>query len=209
MAEESSNHTASSYQNPVTSALSESSQCAKPINTTESINRNKFVAFRPRILYCSLFVWNTVTVGKFIAPLLQELSPKFSESVIGEVLAIQYGIVACFAGWGGSLADKVERRSSRWGQGRLLVIAGSVLLGTIAFLGHAVPDYLGFDKTIDTERAARDVDTSWDFLLFWHVLMRFIYAIGMAICAPAIDGLALAHLDTMEGGTQAEFGKER
>eukprot|EP00804_Cyclotella_cryptica_P011150 CCRYP_021219-RA/>CCRYP_021219-RA protein AED:0.31 eAED:0.36 QI:0/0/0/1/1/1/2/0/391 len=194
-----------SYQNPPTVATPTTSE---ETPAKKSCKRDKFVAFRPRILYCSLFVWNTVTCGKFIAPLLQHLSPNFSESVIGETLAIQYLIVACLAGWGGSLADTAERRFSRWGRGRLLVLAGSVLLGTIAFLGHSLPELVAgkcemLGTKYDPEHA------HWDFVLAWHVLMRFVYAVGMAICAPAIDGLALAHLDIMEGATQADFGKER
>jgi MFS family permease len=147
-----------------------------------------------------------VTCGKFIAPLLQQLSPKFTESIIGETLSIQYGIVALLAGIGGSLADRAEKWFSKWGRGRLLVIAGSVMLGTLAFLGHALPSHLYDDETV--QRSGTDT-SSWDSVLAWHVLMRFIYAVSMAICAPALDGLALAHLDTMEGATQAEFGKER
>ena len=164
-------------------------------------------AFRPRILYCSLFVWNTVTVGKFIAPLLQTLSSKFTDSTIGITFSIQYGIVALLASWGGVLADKAERRSLHWGRGRLLVLAGSVLLGTISFLGHALPEFFGYDtQTLSNDD---DNDDSWDYVLFWHMFMRFIYAVSMAICAPALDGLALAHLDAMEGASQEEFGKER
>lgn len=178
-------------------------------NKTDQVKSEKKVrAFRPRVLYCSLFVWNTVTVGKFIAPLLQTLSSKFTDSTVGLTFSIQYGIVALLASWGGALADCAERRSSlHWGRGRLLVLAGSVLLGTIAFLGHALPDYLGYNEQLI---AGDDVDgDSWDYVLLWHILMRFIYAVSMAICAPALDGLALAHLDTMEGATQEEFGKER
>lgn len=177
---------------------------SSPPNSTK-----KIAAFRPRILYCSLFVWNTVTVGKFIAPLLQTLSPKFTDSLIGVTLSIQYGIVAALAGWGGSLADRAERKSSQWGHGRLLVIALSTTLGTFAFLGHALPDCLGYTDTIIHATPNGDSTTPWDYLLLWHVLMRFIYAISMAICAPALDGLALSHLDAMEDATQAEFGKER
>lgn len=169
---------------------------------------DRFVAFRPRILYCSLFVWNTVTCGKFIAPLLQHLSPKFSDSLVGETLAMQYLIVACLAGWGGSLADTTEKRFSQWGQGRLLVLAGSVMLGTIAFMGHALPELVAGHWEILRTKSEPDY-ANWDFVLVWHILMRCIYAVGMAICAPAIDGLALAHLDIMEGATQADFGKER
>ena len=165
----------------------------------------KQVAFRPRILYCALFVWNTVTCGKFIAPLLQTLSPKFTDSLIGTTLSIQYAIVALFAGFGGSLADRAERKFSHWGHGRLLVIAGSILLGTFAFLGHAIPEYLGISDHENTTHKSNDVD----YVLLWHILMRFIYAISMAISAPALDGLALAHLERMDGASQEDFGKER
>lgn len=166
-------------------------------------NEKNIVAYRPRILYSAIFVWNTVTCGKFIAPLLQELSPKFTDSVIGVTLSFQYGIVATLAGFGGSLADSIERRSSKWGHGRLLVLASSIMLGTLAFIGHALPGYLEYHEEASSIHFGK---YSWDNVLLWHVLMRFAYAVSMSICAPALDGLTLAHLEIIKDGAQSEFG---
>lgn len=167
------------------------------------ITGKQFLAFRPRLLYCPLFVWNTITVGKFIAPFLKTLSPRFSDSIIGVTFALQYGIVACFAGYGGSIADGAERRSSSWGWGRLQVLAMAVTIGSLSFLGHILPSYC-IDEGIGNESNFR-----WDFELIWHVAMRCLYAASMAVAAPTIDGLSLAHLDRIEGASRADFGKER
>mmetsp|Transcript_44660 Transcript_44660/g.95051 ORF Transcript_44660/g.95051 Transcript_44660/m.95051 type:complete len:562 (-) Transcript_44660:580-2265(-) len=158
---------------------------------------SRSIAFRPRLLYTAIFVWNTLTVGKFTAPLLQLLSSRFSDSVIGFTFALQYGVVACLAGWGGALADAQERKSSLWGWGRLKVLTFALSLGTLAFLGHFVPEFLqGVFPNNST------------VVLIWHISMRCVYAISFGIVAPCLDGLALAHLDCI-GSSSADFGKER
>lgn len=195
---------------------------AAPINSSSGLQR--VTAYRPRLLYSALFAWNTVTTGKFIAPFLEYLAPnKFGDGVVGMTLAAQYAIVACFAGWGGRLADLHEKRclqeyqqrhnsahdsrnnnhshiksggdnSGSWGIGRLKVLSFSVLLGTCAVLGHTIPSqYTIFIR----------------YELAWHIAMRCIYALSLAIMAPCIDGLALAHLDCIDDASQADFGKER
>ncbi|KAL7539223.1 hypothetical protein ACHAXR_009962, partial [Thalassiosira sp. AJA248-18] len=144
------------------------------------------------------FVWSTLTCGKFTAPLLQQLSSRFSDSMIGTTFALQYLIVACLAGWGGALADAQERASSSWGWGRLEVLALALSLGTFAFLGHGMPEYMNgnFPK-------------NGTVTLIWHIAMRCIYAVSLGVVAPCLDGLALAHLDCVPGASTSDFGKER
>lgn len=110
--------------------------------------------------------------------------------------ALQYAIVACLAGWGGSLADAEERKSPSWGHGRLKVLGSFLTLGTAAFLGHGIPQYMNGAFPGDLE-------------LIWHVLMRAIYAVSMGVVAPTTDGIALAHLDAADGSSTSDFGKER
>lgn len=155
-------------------------------------------AFRPRLLYSTIFIWNTLTLGKFTAPLLQKLSPRFSDSMIGITFALQYAIVACLAGWGGAFADAQERKCSTWGLGRLKVLSWALALGTLAFLGHGVPEYMN-DQFPDSSTV----------VMVWHIAMRCIFAVSMGVMAPCLDGLALAHLDCMDGSSTADFGKER
>lgn len=74
---------------------------------------------------------------------------------------------------------------------------GSFLtLGTAAFLGHGIPQYMNgvFPRELE---------------LIWHVLMRAIYAVSMGVVAPTTDGIALAHLDAADGSSTSDFGKER
>lgn len=191
------------------------------------------IAFRPRWLYTAIFVWNTLTVGKFTAPLLQQLSPKFTDSMIGFTFALQYGIVACLAGWGGSMSDTQERIvssssksksksksplstscwgwSNCWGWGRVKVLLFAIALGTCAFLGHALPSYMeGYSVVVSSfsfPNNNNNNDTS-TMVLLWHISMRCIYAISFGIIAPTLDGLALAHLKCI-GANSTDFGKER
>jgi hypothetical protein len=207
---------------------------------TSKNNNNNFTAYRPRLLYSALFSWNTVTCGKFIAPFLEDLSPElFTDGVVGMTLAVQYAIVAIFAGWGGRLADVEERKclqkyiessqqqqhsssdihqnsnnfdngvGSCWGVGRLKVLSFSILLGTCAILGHAVPSLYTQYYTTTTTNNQQQVVAQFPYELAWQVSMRCIYALSLAIMAPCMDGLALAHLDCIEGASQADFGKER
>jgi len=171
---------------------------AKYGNHNEVSRRSSSIAFRPRLLYSTIFVWSTLTCGKFTAPLLQQLSPRFSESMIGMTFALQYAIVACLAGWGGSLSDTQERTSSSWGWGRLKVLSLALSLGTLAFLGHGLPEWL---NTVFPKDGT--------MVLVWHISMRCIYAVSLGIVAPCLDGLALAHLDCIEGASTIDFGKER
>ena len=170
-------------------------------------NRTKIEAFRPRLIYCPLFAWNAITGGKFIAPLLEQISPKFTDSVIGMTLSIQYAIVACLAGWGGRLADMEEKQASAFGQGRLKVMCWGVLLGTFGFLGHNLPQYVRLgdilipsDTNTEELREQKIDDSSqWKLEFLWHIAMRILWAVSFALTAPAVDGLALAHLDCVEG----------
>jgi hypothetical protein len=167
-------------------------------------------AFRPRLLFCPLFAWNAITGGKFISTFLEYLSPNFSEGMIGLTLSIQYAIVALLAGWGGRLADLEEKQSSLWGWGRLKVMCWGILIGTIAFLGHGLPQMLRLNDIFRNENADDDdIIFPWKLELGWHIAMRVLWAIAFVLTAPAMDGLALAHLDAIDGASQLDFGRER
>ena len=140
------------------------------------------------------------------------MSPNFTESMIGITLSIQYALVACLAGWGGRLADMEEKQSDDWGWGRLKVMSCGILLGTFAFLGHDVPQYIQWDDLLQNDgdqSSVSNADFQWRFELTWHISMRCLWAVSFALTAPAMDGLSLAHLDCIEGASQMDFGKER
>ncbi len=165
--------------------------------------RDTHHAFRPRILYCPLFAWSAVTAGKFIAVFLPQLSPQFTDSKVGMTLSGQYAITSFLAGWGGSLADESERKYESWGCGRLKVTSLGVLLGTLSFLGHDLPQHVNFDHLREMLNFTPDIE------FCWHIVMRCITAVSLAIVAPSLDGLTLAHLNCIEGSSQSEFGIER
>ena len=133
------------------------------------------------------------------AQLLEQLSPRFSESVIGFTFLLQHAIVACVAGFGGSLADAQERKYCSWGWGRLKVLVLAMSLGTLAFFGHCLPGCVS--GIFPNNNSA--------LLLAWHIIMRLIYAVSFGVMAPCLDGLSLAHLDCMKGASTSDFGKER
>lgn len=187
-------------------------------DSAHSQNKTNIEAFRPRLLFCPLFAWNAITGGKFISIFLQDLSPNFSEGIIGLTLSIQYAVVAVLAGWGGRLADIEESQAILWGSGRLKVMCWGVLIGTLAFLGHGLPQMVRLDDTlpdadITSRRKLEAVDDNtifpWHLELAWHITMRILWAVAFVLTAPAMDGLALAHLETIDGASQLDFGKER
>lgn len=131
--------------------------------------------------------------------MLEHLSPRFTESVIGYTFLLHCGIVVCIAGFGGSLADVQERKSSSWGWGRLKVLGLAFSIGTLAFFGHCLPGYM------------RDIfpNENSTMVLAWHLTMRSIYAVALGILKPCLDGLTLAHLDRIKGASTSDFGQER
>ena len=180
--------------------------CLKEIESIHNLAFVRYLITCPHLILCYFslfkkFLWSTLTCGKFTAPLLQKLSPRFTDSMIGMTLALQYAIVAMLAGWGGSLADAQERISPRWGLGRVKVLGFALTLGTIAFLGHGLPEY--------TYNDYNNFIPNGTAILVWHISMRCIYAVSMGIVAPCMDGLALAHLDCIDGASASDFGIER
>lgn len=177
-----------------------------PHSSTYHHHTKPIRAFRPRLIFCPLFAWNAITGGKFIAPMLEHLSPNFTEGMIGLTLSIQYAIVALLAGWGGRLADMEEKQSS-WGWGRLKVLCWGILIGTISFLGHNLPAML---RSTDGDDALDNSFQYWDYFeMTWHIAMRSLWAVSFVLTAPAMDGLTLAHLECIDGASQMDFGKER
>jgi MFS family permease len=179
-----------------------------PIQADSQKDKSTFQAFRPRLLFCPLFAWNAITGGKFISTLLQYLSPNFSEGVIGLTLSIQYVVVVLLAGWGGRLADMEEKQSTFWGWGRLKVMCWGILIGTIAFVGHGLPNLLKYGIITNPDDDSIMM-FPWHLELGWHISMRILWAVAFVLTAPAMDGLALAHLSAIDGSSQQDFGVER
>ena len=152
---------------------------------------------KPRFIYFSLFTWNAVTAGRFVAPYLSERS-NLNDSSIGTILAIQIALSALLGGFGGELADRWERRSPR--HGRLNVIRIGIVLGTLLCIieGWVINIY-----TRDGGNRAGGI------LFLWNLLLRSGYSIAVALTQPVLDGLALAHLKRDGNGTTEDYGRER
>lgn len=141
---------------------------------------------RPRLLYSSIFVWISLTGGRFLAPLLQDAG--LSDTQIGICFALQTVAQSLCFTQSGALADDYERRYP--GTGRAWVLMGGITLGSASFLLegiHAVPVSC----------------------VAWHLALRCIYAGSTSLVFPVLDGLTLDFLANQKGTDKADFGKER
>ncbi|KAL7546168.1 hypothetical protein ACHAWF_012096, partial [Thalassiosira exigua] len=118
-------------------------------------------------------------------------------------------------GWGRE-EDKEDARTridDSMGRGRLKVTSAGLIIGTMAFVAHELPQCLSWDNGIlpidSTNNQQSDGISDWNFKLFWHIFMRMLWAASFALTAPSIDGLALDHLDCIEDASQIDFGIER
>ena len=84
---------------------------------------------RPRLLYCTCFVWAACLGGGFVAPFLQDQAG-LSEGLVGTALASQWLIMAFTGSMGGTLADRLE--NSYPGAGRATVIQVGVAMALCA-----------------------------------------------------------------------------
>jgi MFS family permease len=146
---------------------------------------------RPRALYWTAFCWVSVSGGRFLALFLENVA-HLSGTEIGLILALQQLVMTALAPWVTSLADARER--ARPGKGRAHVVAGGIVLGTAAFLLHAL------------------VSHTW-----MHMALQVVYAAAGCLIWPVLDGITIGHLssdgndndDGNDGGRQDEYGRER
>jgi MFS family permease len=156
-------------------------------------DQHEVVRFRPRILYATLFVWMSVTGGRFLAPFLEH-EAQLSSSQIGLFLAVQQCISVPVSSMGGVWADSLERKHP--GRGRALVMALGVATGGIFFVLHGA-------GRLATEESSVFRSVPWYFIL------RVLFSFSVAIIFPVADGMCLSFLETQPGCSPDDYGKER
>lgn len=91
---------------------------------------------RPRFLYCIFSVWFGVLANGFVTPFLQQQA-NLSDGRVGTALAAQGLVTAASGSVGSQLADAYE---SSWpGVGRIRVVHGGIVLGTLLVCAHGMP----------------------------------------------------------------------
>ncbi len=108
------------------------------------------------------------------------------------------------SGWGGQKADEMERKYPLFG--RIYVMVGGITLGTFAFLMESMDNVIDFFQVLDLFdiigadgeiMSGSTTENRGDIrlvLFLWHFFWRIIYAISIALTAPVLDGLTIAHL---------------
>ncbi|CAB9497821.1 expressed unknown protein [Seminavis robusta] len=145
-------------------------------------------SIRPRILYASIFVYVSLTGGRFLSVLLQDAG--LSDSQIGLCFASSTVVQSLCSSFSGSFADDYERRHPGLGRSRVL-LCGILMSGALFLLQG-----LHHVTTIPV------VST-----VTWHVVLRVLYAASTSFVWPVLDGITLDYLN--EHSDKADFGKER
>jgi hypothetical protein len=145
---------------------------------------------QPRALYFSVFVWISITGGRFLAPFLEE-EGTMTATTIGGLLALQKATSVMASSPCAAFADWVEERHP--GLGRRYVLGGGVLLGTLCFCSNA---------------CRRLFPTVMIFQSFaWFSLLRILFAVAVSLVFPVLDGVCVDFLK--RHGTPKDYGKER
>jgi MFS family permease len=145
---------------------------------------------QPRALYFSIFIWISITGGRFLAPFLEDAG-SMTATTIGGLLALQKGTSVLASSPCAIFADWVEAKHP--GLGRKYVLGGGVLLGTICFWSNACHR---FCPTIGIFQS-----------LAWFSLLRILHAIAVSLIFPVLDGICVDYLK--RNGTPNDYGKER
>lgn len=147
---------------------------------------------RPRVLYGALFAFFSCSGGRFTAPFL-ESQASFGEAEIGLAMAIQSALVSLLGTPAGAFSDRLQRRKKN---GRVYVMTCGLVISTIAFLMHMMGNKI------------ESLSGSKDWAVKWYFFLRILYASGISMINPVLDGITLAHLQR-EGSSKSDFGKER
>ncbi len=166
---------------------------------------------RPRILFFAVFVFFSLSGGRFTATFLEH-ELQLSEWMISAAFSLQLLSSSLCKPWLGGLADSLEASGGK-SNGRMRVMSLGLTVSTIATLMHS----LGGLHYWSTNTVGNDVDPETDDsqttninipLLVYHLILRAIFSIGTAAVMPALDGLTLVQLER-EGVDKQNYGKER
>jgi hypothetical protein len=194
---------------------------------TTAASRQSPAAYRPRVLYFSVFCWLSLTGGRFAAPFLEDQVQHWTSAQIGLCLALQQVVGSLTGSGAGSAADKLE--SKRPGRGRALCLVAGIVSGTVLFLLHGVSHILVIEDNDADADADADADNDtdadydanhgneirrhshshWSTSTAWHISLRLLYAFSTSFVFPVLDGMTLQYLEQTPGRGTDEFGKER
>lgn len=178
-----------------------------------AVSTTSFFA-KPRALYAVVFVWKVFTGGRFTAPFLTN-SLGFDETLTGAVFALQSGLGTLVGPVGGTVADRLQKRSEH---GRSHALAFGLVVGTVATLlhgvGHVFPEFRLSSEENDNENeenddAGRSSAKLRTYVILWHVSLRLVYAVADCFILPVVDGITLTYLEATPGLHRTDFGKER
>jgi hypothetical protein len=161
---------------------------------------------RPGLLYGSVFVWISLTGGRFLAPFLEK-EGGLTATEIGLALALQQSVSTLLSSIGGSYADQLEFQSP--GRGRAMVLGLGIVVGTLTFTLHGMPRWIPSSSWWLGEKEEEQQEQerhSWS--VSWHIVLRCIYAMSTSSVFPVLDGMTIQYLhDTAQ--SQSDYGKER
>jgi hypothetical protein len=161
---------------------------------------------RPRFLYAAVFVWISVTGGRFLAPFLRHQAG-LDDGQIGTVLALQTLLTTLTGGYGGAWADRREMMYPH--RGRAQVLGVGVTMGTISFVLHS-----GINWNISTSRSGSRINDDGDegndhkYERYLHYALQCGFALATSLVFPVLDGMCLAYLQAAALPKQA-YGRER
>jgi Na+/melibiose symporter-like transporter len=145
---------------------------------------------RPRLLYTTVFVWISITGGRFLASFLEQ-EASLSPAAIGSLLAIQDATSILASSFAGVFADRMERRYPK--RGRRWVLGMGSCMGSVCFGLH------GCNRLFPS--------INFFATLPWYILLRILFSVSTCLVFPVVDGMCLDFLKRY--ATPEEYGKER
>jgi MFS family permease len=146
---------------------------------------------RPRSLYAAVFVWLSITGGRFLAPFLEH-EAGLSGFQIGMLLSLYQLVSVASSFVSGSIGDAMESKYP--GKGRALVLVVAVGMGSLLVLLHGVAHWVS-SPVFET--------------VYWYGLLRVFSAVSSSFVFPALDSICLEYLKQQPDRSPQEYGKER
>ena len=191
------------------SPIEEMAASSSPISMTNWI--------RPGFIFGCIFVWLSITGGRFLAPFLEQevgMTPK----TIGLCLAGQ-SVITTLGGF--IIGPWADRREARYpGRGRTQIMALGVLVGTVCSLLHSVPHLLPHAPPNESpsndqqpQSPANQAESFASSGLFsftsYHFALRMLYAACVCCIFPVIDAVTLQYLENHPQMSKDDYGRER
>jgi len=125
-------------------------------------------------------VWISITGGRFLAPLLQDVG--LTDPQIGLCLALSTIVQSVCSSVFGMWADKCERLYPSLG--RAVVLSAGITMASLVFVAEGV-------LSLSTKNSSSSNNEKF---VLGHVILRCIYAVSTSMVFPVLDGLTLDFL---------------